>query len=66
MEFCSLGYMEELMKRLNSDRLFMSLRKSGRNATYTIHVEPEPANGIDEPLIAGFSVVRKGSRGMDG
>lgn len=58
VEFCSLGYMEELMKRLNSDQLFMSLRKSGRNATYTLHVEPEPENGIDEPLIAGFSIVR--------
>lgn len=49
--------MQELMKRLNSDQLFSSLRKSGRNATYTLHVEPEPENGIEKALIAGFSIV---------
>lgn len=57
MEFFSLSYMEELMQRLNSDQLFSGLRKSGRNATYSLHAEPEPESAVEKALIAGFSVV---------
>jgi len=45
------------MNRLNSDRLFTELRKSGRNATYTLRVEPEPENRVEKALTVGFSVV---------
>jgi len=49
--------MEELKKRLNSDEASTRLRKSGRNATYTLQIEREPENGIENALTVGFAVV---------
>lgn len=57
MEFGSQAYMQELMQRVNKDPIFLDLRKTGRNATYTLHLEREPENGVPEDLRIGFAVV---------
>jgi len=49
--------MQELMQRVNSDSIFLEEKKTGRNATYTLHVEREPENGIDNDLKFGFEVL---------
>ena len=49
--------MQELMKRVNSDRLFVDLRKTDRNATYSLHIEREPENGVEESFTVGFSII---------
>lgn len=45
------------MKRVNSDEQFIDLRKTGRNATYSLHMEREPEKGIAESFKVGFSVI---------
>jgi hypothetical protein len=57
LEFGSEAYMQELMKRVNSDPVFLDLRKTGRNATYTLRLEREPENGVRADLTFGFEVV---------
>jgi len=57
LEFGSQGYMQELMRRVNSDPVFLDLRKTDRNATYTPRLEPEPENEVKEDLTIGFAVV---------
>lgn len=57
LEFGSQGYMQELMRRVNSDPIFPDLRKTGRNATYTLRLEREPENGVKEDFTIGFAVV---------
>jgi len=57
LEFGSEAYMQELMKRVNSDPVFPDLRKTGRNATYTLRLEREPENGVRADLMFGFEVV---------
>jgi hypothetical protein len=49
--------MQELMKRVNSDSVFLEDKKTGRNATYNVHVEREPENGIESDLRFGFEVI---------
>ncbi len=57
MEFCSEAYMEELMRRVNSDEVYLGLSKTGRDATYTLVVEEEPENEVWDSFTVGFSVV---------
>jgi len=57
LEFGSQAYMQELMQRVNSDPVFLDLRKTGRDATYTLHLEREPENGVEADLRIGFAVV---------
>ena len=57
MEFGSEPYMLELMKRVNSDRVFLEQKKTGRNATYTLHVEREPENDVKNDMTFGFEVI---------
>ena len=57
LEFGSEAYVQELMKRVNSDPVFLDLRKTGRNATYTLRLERDPENGVRAGLMFGFEVV---------
>lgn len=57
LEFASQDYIQELKKRVNSDSMFLDLRKTGRDATYTLRLEREPENGVKEDLTFGFAVV---------
>lgn len=57
MEFGSQAYMSELMRRVNADPVFMDLKKSGRNATYTLHFEREPDRNVKRDLSVGFEVI---------
>lgn len=57
MEFGSQAYMQELMQRVNSDPIFHDLKKTGRNATYTLHFEREPENSIERDLLVGFEII---------
>jgi putative sterol carrier protein len=49
--------MQELMSHVNSDKNFSDLRKTGRDATYTLGIEPEPENNIEDSFKVGFSII---------
>ncbi|MGZ4908251.1 MAG: SCP2 sterol-binding domain-containing protein [Halobacteriota archaeon] len=56
MQFASLQYMEEVKRRSNADQQYLQLAK-GNNESYTLVLEPEPAQGVQEQIIIGFNNV---------
>jgi len=56
MKLATLEYMEEAKKRSNADPQYLELSK-GNNESYTLVLEPEPAQGVSEPAIIGFDNV---------
>ena len=55
MKLGSAEYMEEVLKRTNSDEKYLKLSK-GENEIYTLVLEAEPAKGIAENLILCYRV----------
>ena len=56
MKLASLEYMEEAKRRSNADAAYLELAK-GNNESYTLVLEPEPAQGIHEQIVIGFDNV---------
>ncbi len=55
MEFCSEEYLQEVMKRTNSDEEYLKLAK-GDYTSYTFIIEPEPEKGVNKRLVMGYTV----------
>ena len=53
MKLGSLEYLREVARRSNSDKQYRALAK-GQYETYTLVLEPQPENGVKEPIIVGF------------
>jgi len=53
MKLASLEYMEEAKRRSNADAAYLELAK-GNNESYTLVLEPEPAQGVIETIVIGF------------
>jgi hypothetical protein len=56
MKLASLEYLEEAIRRSNADPQYLELSR-GNNESYTLVLEPEPAQGITEPIVIGFDNV---------
>ncbi len=56
MKLASLEYLEEVKRRSNADPTYLELAK-GNNESYTLVLEAEPAQGVDETIILGFDNV---------
>lgn len=56
MKLASMEYLEEIKNRSNADAEYLELAK-GHNASYTLVLEPEPDEGVDEQIIVGFDNV---------
>ncbi|MBC7264105.1 MAG: SCP2 sterol-binding domain-containing protein [Chloroflexi bacterium] len=56
MKLGSLEYLEEVKKRTNADPEYLELAK-GNNESYTLVLEPEPAQGVAEQIVVGFDNV---------
>ncbi|MBC7258520.1 MAG: SCP2 sterol-binding domain-containing protein [Chloroflexi bacterium] len=56
MKLASLEYLEEVKRRSNADPQYLELAK-GNNESYTLVLEPEPAQGVHERIIIGFDNV---------
>ncbi len=56
MKLATLEYLEEIRRRSNADPKYLELAK-GNNESYTLVLEPEPAQGINETTIVGFDNV---------
>jgi hypothetical protein len=53
MKLASLEYLEEVKRRSNADPTYLELAK-GNNESYTLILEAEPAQGVEETIIIGF------------
>jgi len=53
MKLGSLEYLQEARARSNADAQYLELAK-GNNESYTLVLEPEPAQGVVERLVIGF------------
>jgi hypothetical protein len=53
MKLATLEYLEEVKAKSNSDPQYLELAK-GNNESYTLVLEPEPAQGIAEQIVIGF------------
>ena len=56
MKLASPEYMEEAKRRSNSDLQYLQLAK-GTNESYTLVLEPEPAQGVQGQIVIGFDNV---------
>jgi Putative sterol carrier protein len=56
MKLASLEYLEEVRRRSNADPKYLELAK-GHNASYTLVLEAEPAKGVNETTVIGFTNV---------
>ncbi len=56
MKLASLEYLEEVKQRSNADPKYLELAK-GNNESYTLVLEPEPAQGVTDTIIVGFDNV---------
>ncbi len=56
MKLASLEYLEEVRRRSNADPQYLELAK-GHNASYTLVLEAEPAKGVNETTVIGFTNV---------
>jgi hypothetical protein len=56
MKLATLEYLEEVKAKSNSDPQYLELAK-GNNESYTLVLEPEPAQGITEQIVIGFDNV---------
>jgi len=56
MRLASLEYMEEVRKRSNTDPEYLELAK-GNNESYTLVLEPDPAQGVAELIVVGWDNV---------
>jgi putative sterol carrier protein len=56
MKLASLEYLEEVKKRSNADPEYQELAK-GNNESYTLVLDPEPAQGVVEQFVIGFDNV---------
>ncbi len=56
MKLATLDYLEQVKQRSNADPKYLELAK-GNNESYTLVLEPEPAQGILEQTIVGFDNV---------
>ncbi len=54
MKLASLEYLEEVKRRSNADPTYLELAK-GNNESYTLVLEAEPAQGVEETIIIGFN-----------
>ncbi len=54
MKLASLEYLEEVKRRSNADPTYLELAK-GNNESYTLILEAEPAQGVEETIIIGFN-----------
>ena len=53
MKLASLEYLEEAKQRSNVDAKYLELAK-GNSESYTLVLEPDPAQGVTETTIIGF------------
>ena len=53
MRLATLAYLEEAKQRSNVDVKYLELAK-GNNESYTLVLEPDPAQGVTETKIIGF------------
>ncbi len=53
MKLATLEYLEEARQRSNSDPKYLQLAK-GNNESYTLVLEPDPAQGVTQTTIVGF------------
>ncbi len=53
MKLASTEYMEEAKRRSNADAAYLQLAK-GNNESYTLVLEPDPAQGVTSQTIVGF------------
>jgi hypothetical protein len=53
MKLATLAYLEEARQRSNSDPKYLQLAK-GNNESYTLVLEPDPAQGVTQRIIIGF------------
>ncbi len=56
MKLASLEYLEQVKQKSNSDPAYLELAK-GNNESYTLVLEPEPAQGVTEQIVIGFDNV---------
>ncbi len=56
MKLASTEYMEEVKRRSNADAAYLQLAK-GNNESYTLVLEPDPAQGVTSQTIVGFDNV---------
>lgn len=56
MKLASLEYLAEVKKRSNADPEYLELAK-GNDESYTLVLEPEPAQGVVEQTVIGFDNV---------
>jgi SCP-2 sterol transfer family len=56
MKLASLEYLEEAKKRSNADAHYLELAK-GNNESYTLVLDPEPAQGVSGQIVIGFDNV---------
>lgn len=53
MKLATLEYLEEAKRKSNADPQYLELAK-GNNESYTLVLDPEPAQGITEQTVIGF------------
>jgi hypothetical protein len=56
MKLASLEYLAEVKRRSNTDAAYLELAK-GNNESYTLVLEPEPAQGVTTQIVIGFDNV---------
>ena len=56
MKLATLAYLEAVKAKSNSDPQYLELAK-GNNESYTLVLEPEPAQGVKEQIVIGFDNV---------
>ena len=56
MKLASLAYLEEAKRRSNVDAAYLELAK-GNNESYTLVLEPEPAQDVTSQIVIGFDNV---------
>ena len=56
MRLGSLEYLQEAKKRSNADAEYLELAK-GNNESYTLVLEPQPEQGVNEQIVIGFDNV---------
>ena len=56
MKLATLEYLEAVKVKSNSDPQYLELAK-GNNESYTLVLEPEPAQGVQEQIVIGFDNV---------
>ena len=56
MKLATLEYLEAVKVKSNSDPQYLELAK-GNNESYTLVLDPEPAQGVQEQIVIGFDNV---------